>query len=56
MLSLRRLALAAAFTLAYLLVSAAPARAQDAGTHIVQPGENLFRSGLRYGVTVERNS
>jgi LysM repeat protein len=23
------------------------------GTHVVQPGENLFRIGLKYGVTAE---
>jgi murein DD-endopeptidase MepM/ murein hydrolase activator NlpD len=50
---LRRLPLTLALALALLL--AWPARAQeDSGLiHIVQPGENLFRIALRYGVTVE---
>jgi LysM repeat protein len=25
----------------------------EEGTHVVQPGENLFRIALKYGVTVE---
>jgi putative chitinase len=27
--------------------------AQPTGIHVVQPGENLFRIALKYGVTVE---
>jgi len=30
-----------------------PAFAQSSTVHVVQPGENLFRIGLRYGVTVD---
>lgn len=30
---------------------AQPASAQSGGTHVVQPGENLFRIALRYGLT-----
>jgi len=39
-----------------LLALVIPAHAQDGSrpaTHTVQPGENLFRIALRYGVTVE---
>jgi LysM repeat protein len=39
--------------LAVILALAIPVSAQDAVVHIVQPGENLFRIALRYGVTVE---
>ena len=39
-------------TLALALTLTAPALAQGSTTHVVQPGENLFRIGLRYGVTV----
>jgi LysM repeat protein/uncharacterized protein YvpB len=37
------------------VLGAAPAVAQDGEnpTHVVQPGENLFRVALRYGVTVD---
>jgi LysM repeat protein len=35
-----------------LLASAAPAFAQSSVVHVVQPGENLFRIALRYGVTM----
>ncbi len=34
------------------LVLAAPVLAADATIHVVQPGENLYRIALRYGVTV----
>lgn len=30
----------------------APAPTASGGTHVVQPGENLFRIGLKYGLTV----
>ncbi len=50
----------AAITLAavalFLLAAACPAAAGPAnsdGTHVVQPGENLYRIAIRYGVTVE---
>ena len=39
--------------LALILALAAPAFAQGSVIHIVQRGENLFRIGLRYGVTVD---
>lgn len=45
----RPLALLAAITLVFCLTATAQAQSQ---VHIVQPGENLFRIGLRYGVTV----
>ena len=40
--------------LALLLMVSIPALAQNAGesVHVVQPGENLFRISLRYGVSV----
>ena len=34
------------------LVLATPVFAADDVVHVVQPGENLFRIALRYGVTV----
>jgi LysM repeat protein len=39
--------------LALSLTLVAPAFAQGTTIHIVQPGENLFRIALRYGVTVD---
>jgi len=45
----RLLALLAALALAFCLTTTAHAQGQ---VHVVQPGENLFRIGLRYGVTV----
>jgi len=36
-----------------VLALAEPAAAQESTVHVVQPGENLFRIALRYGVTVE---
>ena len=42
-----------AIAMALCLALAAPAFAQGATVHVVQPGENLFRIALRYGVTVE---
>jgi LysM repeat protein/uncharacterized protein YvpB len=45
----------ASLMLALLIVIAAPAQAQgDQVTHIVQPGENLFRIALRYGLTADQ--
>lgn len=44
-----RLGLVIALTLAVVT----PALAQSSTAHVVQPGENLFRIGLRYGVTVD---
>ncbi len=38
--------------LALTLTVVTPAFAQSSTVHVVQPGENLFRIGLRYGVTV----
>jgi len=38
---------------AFTLTVAMPAFAQGSTVHVVQPGENLFRIGLRYGVTVD---
>ncbi|MEE8392245.1 MAG: LysM peptidoglycan-binding domain-containing protein [Anaerolineae bacterium] len=35
------------------LTLAAPVFAQNSTIHVVQPGENLFRIALRYGVTVD---
>jgi len=35
-----------------ILALASPALAQSTATHVVQPGENLFRIALQYGVTV----
>jgi len=40
-------------TLVLILALAAPAFAQGPVVHVVQRGENLFRIGLRYGVTVD---
>ncbi len=45
----RLLALLAALALTFCLTTTAHAQGQ---VHVVQPGENLFRIGLRYGVTV----
>jgi LysM repeat protein len=45
----RLLALLAALALALGVTATADAQGQ---VHVVQPGENLFRIGLRYGVTV----
>ncbi len=39
--------------LAFSLTLAVPASAQGSTIHTVQPGENLFRIALRYGVTVD---
>ena len=44
---------ALAMALVLLLALAAPAAADEPLIHVVQPGENLFRIGLRYGVTVD---
>ncbi len=46
-----RLVVAAAFVL-FVVVTSSPVRA-DGQTHVVQPGENLFRIALRYGLTVD---
>ena len=40
-------------TVALVLAMAAPVLAQGSVVHVVQPGENLFRIALRYGVTVD---
>ncbi|MEA3342211.1 MAG: LysM peptidoglycan-binding domain-containing protein, partial [Chloroflexota bacterium] len=40
-------------TLALILALAAPVFAQGTVVHVVQRGENLFRIGLHYGVTVD---
>jgi len=40
------------FVLVLSLALAAPVLAESSTVHTVQPGENLFRIGLRYGVTV----
>jgi LysM repeat protein len=50
--SLLQFALAAGLALAALLALVQPGFAQ-AQIHIVQPGENLFRIALKYGVTVQ---
>lgn len=49
-----RRVLAAAIVLAAvgLVVLGASARAEAATTHVVQPGETLYRIALRYGITV----
>src|SRR2546422_11548412 len=49
-----RRVLAVAFVLAAigLFVLGASERVEAGGTHIVQPGETLYRIALRYGVTV----
>jgi lipoprotein-anchoring transpeptidase ErfK/SrfK len=39
--------------LALSLALAAPASAEDPIVHVVQPGQNLFRIALRYGMTVD---
>lgn len=44
---------AALIALSILFVLAAAEAAEAARTHVVQPGETLFRIALRYGVTVE---
>jgi LysM repeat protein len=36
-----------------LLFLSAPALAQNTTTHVVQPGENLYRISLRYGLSVD---
>ncbi len=43
---------ALSMTLALILALAAPVFAQGTVVHVVQRGENLFRIGLHYGVTV----
>ena len=48
----RRFLLTSLAALILLLAAAAPAQA-DTQTHVVQPGETLFRIALKYGVTVE---
>lgn len=45
-------AVAAALLVLWSLVAAVPTSAQGTIVHVVQPGENLFRIGLRYGVSV----
>jgi LysM repeat protein len=53
---MRRFALAVALSLAMIASLVAPALAQGGSvpaTHVVQPGETLFRIALRYGVTVD---
>src|SRR6266850_1522963 len=37
--------------LAVVVLPSIPTRAQSATTYVVQPGDNLFRISLRYGVT-----
>lgn len=44
--------LALSLVLVIALTAAAPAFAASSAVHIVRPGENLFRIGLRYGVSV----
>ena len=39
--------------LALSLALAAPVSAEGSTVHVVQPGENLFRIALHYGVTVD---
>ncbi|MBS3784795.1 MAG: LysM peptidoglycan-binding domain-containing protein [Anaerolineae bacterium] len=39
--------------LALMLTAVAPALAESSIVHVVRPGDNLFRIGLRYGVTVD---
>jgi len=51
----RRLVLVAVLSLSMLVLipfSVAQEGAEDGGTHTVQPGENLYRIALRYGLTV----
>jgi LysM repeat protein len=48
----RRIALTLAITV--LLVSPLAVWADGPITHVVQPGENLFRIGLRYGLTAQQ--
>jgi LysM repeat protein len=53
---MRRFALAVGLLLAMTVALTAPALAQGGSlpaTHVVQPGETLYRIALRYGVTVE---
>jgi LysM repeat protein len=48
-----RILLTLGVALALVLTLALPAFAEASIVHVVQPGENLFRIGLRYGVTVD---
>jgi hypothetical protein len=49
----RRIAWAICLVLMLALALAGPALAQGGTIHVVQPGENLFRIGLRYNLTVD---
>jgi LysM repeat protein len=49
---MKRITVCVLACVALLAVGVAPALAQ-ATTHVVQPGENLFRIALRYGVSVD---
>jgi len=53
MKSFARMSLTLGAALVLALALATPALAESSVVHVVQPGENLFRIGLRYGVTVD---
>src|SRR5574337_573176 len=50
--AMRRVTAAAILSAAVLFFSAVPAPAATATTHVVQPGETLYRIARRYGVSV----
>lgn len=52
-MKLRKTVSITTLTLAWLVLSVAVVSAQSGDVHVVQPGENLYRIALRYGVTVE---
>ncbi|MCX7683589.1 MAG: LysM peptidoglycan-binding domain-containing protein [Anaerolineae bacterium] len=52
-MALRKVAGVTILTLICLLLRVTAVSAQSGSVHVVQPGENLYRIALRYGVTVE---
>src|SRR5689334_8927470 len=53
LMSLRLRALLTTAFIVSLLITGTPSTFADSQTHIVQPGETLFRIALNYGITVE---
>lgn len=47
------IAMALVFTLALTVIPTAGAQVNCAAIHVIQPGENLFRISLRYGVSMQ---